>query len=207
MQVRKSSDRTGVLITLDIFTVFRTGSVPEIVAQIIGFLALAASVASFQMKTYRKIMLMQMICAALFVIHMGMLFLLGHSDAISGCAGNAVCLVRDAVYLATSDRQQKRPWLRTAVFSAMMIVVGVLTWRSPISLICIVGLVLNTVSFSVKEPQNVRKLILFSSPFFMVYNFLSASIGGVCNEIISFLSAVVGLIRYRKAKHADPKHA
>ena len=182
----------------EIFTVFRSGSVGEIIAQLIGLFALITSVASFQMKTYRRIMLVQSICAALFVLHMGMLFLLGHKNALSGCVGNFVCLVRDIIFLRTADREVRRPWLRTAIFSLLMVAVGISSWQSPVSLICIVGFVLNTVSFSFKAPQNVRKMILVSSPFFMVYDFLSASIGGVCNELISFISAVVALIRYRK---------
>lgn len=185
---------------LEIVEVFRSGSVPEIIAQIIGVFALAASVASFQMKTYRRIMLAQIICAALFAIHLGMLFLLGHRNAISGCVGNIVCLIRNVIFQIASTRQEKRPWLKTVIFSILVAASILLTWQSPFTLFCLVGLVLNTVSFSMTDPQKVRRVILVSSPFIFVYNLFSASVGGAVNELISITSVIIGLIRFRKGK-------
>ena len=189
----------------DIFSVFINGSALEIIAQILGVFALATSVISFQMKTYRQIMVMQIICAALFSVHLGMLYAAGHRDAISGCVGNGICFVRDIVFWMTDRRVEKRRWLKTLVFSVLMVIAGIVTWQSPVSLICTVGMVLKTVSFSMYDPQNVRRVILIASPFFLVYEILSASIGGTVNEIISFTSAVIALFRYRKKKAKTEK--
>lgn len=183
----------------EIFSVFVSGSVKEIAAQLIGFLALAASVISFQMKTYRRIMLMQILCAALFAVHMGFLTLLGHGDAVSGCVSNVICLIRDVVFLLLAGREEKHPRLKTVIFCVLLAGVGVVRF-SPVSLLCIVGMLLNTVSFSMTEPQRVRRIILISAPFMFAYELLSASAGGAVNELISFCSAVIGLLRYRKAK-------
>ena len=189
----------------ELIRVFTEGSPAELGVQVIGLLALAASVVSFQMKTYKGIMVLQIICAALFSVHMGLLFALGHRDAISGCASNLLCLVRDVAFWFLAKRPQKRPWIKTVVFYVLMAGVGAATWQSPVSLLCIIGMLLNTVSFSMTDPQKVRRVILFSSPFILVYDLLSASVGGAVNELISFASAVIGVLRFRKLKHGAEK--
>lgn len=184
----------------ELIATFFSGSYLEILAQILGIFAFATSVLSFQMKTYRSIMIVQSICAALFTIHLGLMFLSGHADALAGCAGNGICLVRDLIFLFLGEREERRPWLKAVIFSIIMVISGIFTWSSPVSLLCMIGLILNTVSFSIKDPQKVRRTILFAAPLFFVYELLNASIGGSINEVVSFTSAVVGLIRFRSKK-------
>ena len=56
----------------------------EIVAQVFGILAFIVSVISFQMKTYRQILLVQTLCASLFVVHFLLLSGCGQADAVTG---------------------------------------------------------------------------------------------------------------------------
>lgn len=62
--------------------------------------------------------------------------------------------------------------------------------------IMIVSMVLNTITFSFIKPKLVRRTILIASPFMLVYNILTGSIGGIINEIFAEISSVVGMFRH-----------
>lgn len=175
----------------------------EIVAQIFGVLAFLASVTSLQMKTYRRILWVQTLCAGLFTVHFFLLTRCGHGDAATGAALNAVCMVRDLVLLATErNRTQKKTLLIAVSFSAAVVAIGIGTWTSWISLLFIVAMVLNTVALSIPDPDQVRIFMMISAPFALAYDLLNASVGGTVNETVSFLSALTALLRSRRSRKA-----
>lgn len=166
----------------------------NMIGQGVGILAMIASVMSFQMRTHKSIMIVQIITAILFSVHFG---LLGGETA---CVLNAVAVVRNVIFLHQNDNRfcAWRGW--TVIFCGVMALFGALSWEGRISIIFIVSMIFNTVSLSMSDPQSVRRVILISSPLSLVYNILTGSIGGIINEILAECSAIVGLIRYRKNK-------
>ena len=170
------------------------------IAQIFGLLAFIASVSSFQMKTYRQIMLVQTVCAFFFTVHFTLLAVGGQADAITGAVLNGICVVRDLILLATEKRRTSRITLiLTVIFSAIIVLVGILTWQSWLSLLFMIAMVLNTIAMSVPSPQNVRLFIMLSAPLAMVYDLLNRSIGGSVNEFVSFFSALIAFLRTRRS--------
>ena len=171
----------------------------EITAQVFGILAFIVSVISFQLKTYRRILWAQTLCALLFVTHFYLLYLSGRADAVTGAALNGVCAVRDVVLLLTEKkRTRKLTVCLTAVFSAAVVAVGLLSWTSRVSLLFLIAMILNTVALSIPDPNRVRIFIMISSPFACAYDILTHSIGGTVNEVVSFLSALTAFLRYRR---------
>ncbi len=171
----------------------------ETIAQVFGILAFIASVVSFQMKTYRQILWVQTLCTVLFVTHFLLLLRAGQPDAVTGAVLNGISTVRDVILLATEGkRTQKHTAILAAVFSVAVVVVGVLTWSSWVSLLFIIAMVLNTVALSIPDPNMVRVFIMVSAPFACAYDVLTHSIGGTVNEVVSFLSALTAFIRYRR---------
>ena len=171
----------------------------EIVAQGFGILAFIVSVISFQLKTYRRILQAQTLCAALFVIHFLLLARCGQADAMTGAALNGVCAFRDVVLLITEKKRTQRLTTVLAVcFSLAVVAIGILTWSSPVSLLFILAMVLNTVALSIPEPNTVRVVIMISAPFACAYDVLTHSVGGTVNEVVSFLSALTAFLRCRK---------
>ncbi|MBQ6678885.1 MAG: YgjV family protein [Lachnospiraceae bacterium] len=172
----------------------------QIAAQIAGILALIFSVLSFQLRTKQQILITQMICVVLFVVHFLLLYFSGKNDALTGAALNAVSLIRNTVFLV-AEKEQAPPKVRlflTVFFCLVIIAAGIFTWNSIISLLFIVSMLLNAVAMSMKEPQKVRIFILLSAPFAFVYDLLNGSIGGVINEAFTAVSSAVALFRYRK---------
>lgn len=172
----------------------------EIVAQVFGVLAFIVSVISFQLKTYRRILWAQTLCATLFVIHFLLLSRCGQADAVTGAALNGVCALRDVVLLCTEKKRTPRLTTLLAVcFSAVIVCIGILSWTSPVSLLFIIAMVLNTVALSIPDPNTVRVFIMISAPFACAYDILTRSIGGTVNEVVSFLSALTAYIRCRRS--------
>ena len=171
----------------------------DVAAQVFGILAFIVSVVSFQLKTYRQILWAQTLCALLFVTHFYLLARCGQADAVTGAALNGVCAIRDIVLLITEKKRTQRLTTLLAVcFSLIVVIIGILSWSSPVSLLFIVAMVLNTVALSIPDPNMVRVFIMISAPFACAYDVLNHSIGGTVNEVVSFLSAMTAYIRYRK---------
>ena len=168
----------------------------ETTAQILGFLALAANVSSFHFKKYRQIVTVQMLSSVLFTLHFALLYASGRTDALTAGALNALSLFRNGLLLLTEKRRtEKGTALITSCFSTAVVVFGILTWNSWVSLLFIIAMVLVTVSMSIRKPNVLRLLNLIAAPFAFVYDLLIGSIGGSINEAISFLSALIAFVK------------
>ena len=75
----------------------------------------------------------------------------------------------------------------------------IITWDNIYSLLVITGLVINSLCMSFKNPHNIRKSILVTSPLVLIYDIIVSSVGGAVYESIAIISAVIGIIRYSKA--------
>ncbi len=167
----------------------------NIFAQILGFVATLTSILAFQLKTHKQIMVAQIATSGVFIIHY---ILLG---GYAGAAINVVAVVRNIVFYNRDKKIFASRWW-TAIFAVLITAVGSIFAVSEgwVALFFIVGMVLNTISFSMVDPQKVRVLILFAAPMLLVYNILLSSVAGSVNEVLGWSSAAIGLIRYRKKK-------
>lgn len=172
----------------------------ELIAQIIGFVAFAAAVISFQQNTHKRIVIMQTVSTTLFMIHFIML------GAYTGAILNGTAAVRSFIY-ANKDKKwgQSRIWL--PLFCVLSVILGGLTaiinlingsftaW----DLLCvfpIAGMVLTTVSFNLKDPKMVRIVSFPSSPLWIIYNVFNRSYSGILTEAFVMCSIIVAFIRY-----------
>ena len=85
------------------------------------------------------------------------------------------------------------------ILSIIMTFLGALSWQGPISLLMIIALAANTLFISFGDTQLLRKSILVTSTMVVIYNIYVFSIGGIANEVISIISSVIGIIRFRKS--------
>ena len=91
-------------------------------------------------------------------------------------------------------------YILAAVMTLGMCFAGVLSWQGAKSLLIIIPLMVNTVFLSLGIPQLLRKSVIFTSSFVLLYNVLVFSIGGILNEAVSIISSIVGIVRFRKSK-------
>ena len=172
----------------------------EIIGQILGIVATIITVVSYQMNNKRVLLAVQ--SAATLSTCLGYLFL----GAMSGFALNIVCLVRNGVFFFLNKNQKGILYrIFALLLAAAMVVLGALSWQSPVSLLIIVALALNTLFMAFGTPQVLRQSVCFTSALVLVYNIFVFSIGGIMNEGFSIASSAVGIIRYRKEKQTSSK--
>ena len=175
----------------------------EILAQIIGFAGLAMNCLSYQCKTKRALILTQLFGSFFFVLHFGLL------GAVMGCMLNLIGTARALVF-SNKDRLHADHPLWLVLFILLYATTYVLTFtvfeervtfpNLLLQSLPTIAMVVSTVSFRTKNAATVRKLSLFSSPLWLVYNVVNLSISGVLTEAISLISIITGILRLDRRK-------
>ena len=164
------------------------------IAQALGIVTVILGFINYQVKSRGQILMVQMSTAACFAMHYVLL------GAWTGAALNLLAVIRNLfLYFVGKKGKSIRPI--AIVFAVIMGVVGVATsliaqekWYF---VLFVWGIVINSVALSFKKPNNIRKSILISSPPVLAYNCCVRSLGGAIYEVITIISSIVGLIRYR----------
>lgn len=164
----------------------------EIICQVIGIVAMVLSVTSFQMKTKKQIIIMQCLTGAVFAVHY---FMLPQGSGVAGGVVNLVAIVRNIVFYFNNKPVFKSKWW-VVLFCILMGGSAVVSRPEPISVFMCIAMVFNTLSIASEKPITVRKIILISSPFALVYNIAVSSVGGIVNEALVCVFTLITLIKY-----------
>lgn len=161
----------------------------EIAAQAVGFAAMVLLVSSFQMKTRQKILALQLVSETLWVTHYALL------GAYTGMALNLVAAARCFVY---AKRETKKwadkpliPWL----FFASAVIVALLSWTGPASLLPMTSVCITSFVAWSKRPVIIRVFSIPGCICWFVFNLLSGSYAGVVTEVLNITSIIAGIIR------------
>ena len=171
-----------------------------IIGQVLGFVAVALAIFSYQMKTQRRLLFLKLGNAVVNAVHY--LFI----GAISGMALNLVSPVKYLVYLKRNSKGSDDKVI-PILFTLITAAVGIITWTEWYSVFVFSGMVIHAFCMSFSDPQKVRISLLFTSPMVIVYNIFAMSISGVVYETVAIVSAVIGIVRYRKKKNAEKNEA
>ena len=167
-----------------------------IVGQGFGVLAVVFGFISFQIRSQKGLMAVQIAVAVSFCVHFYLI------DVPTAFAMNAFCVVRNVAYL-----NRNRKWLSSPaipfVFAAIMALIGVISWKGWYSVLLVVALSVNTYCMSFREARHIRMSILFTSPPMLLYNVFVFSIGGFVYQAMIITSSAIGLIRDVKARKAE----
>ena len=168
-----------------------------IVPQIVGILAVATFLFSYQQKNRRAIIILNTVSRVLYIVQY---ILLG---AFSGMALDVVGAVA-SVIAARRDTPFVRKHLRAVIISvdAVIVIVGILLYRTPLDLLPLFGVLLHTGAFWLTDERWIRRVSLAGSPFWFGYNFASRAYGSAVGDLLTMVSIVIAMIRYRK-KRAD----
>lgn len=164
---------------------------PQAVVQGIGFVAVAAFILSYQIKSNRWLFLLQLIGSALFCLQF---FLL---DAFSGCLSLAVNILRNALMMKYRDWSWVRQKWCPAVITVLFMVILIFTWNGPASLLAFAASVSSTFVYWTNSPRNIRLVnLVCASPCWLIYDVIVHSWGGLLSESITLISILVSLIRF-----------
>ncbi len=167
-----------------------------IISQIIGIVAVALYLLSYQLKKRRQIVWATCISNALYVLQY---ILLG---AFSGAVLDFLSTVSS--FLAA--KKNEAPFRRYAwwlAFSNLLIiaVAGAATavlQRDWIELIPVAGALLQTGGLWCDNEQTIRKFGLAGAPFWLVHNYISQSYAAALGSVIAIVSVIIAMVRYRK---------
>ena len=169
-----------------------------IVPQIVGILAVATFLLSYQQKNRRAIIILNTVSRVLYIVQY---ILLG---AFSGMALDVVGAVA-SVIAARRDTQFVRKHLRAVIISvdAVIVIVGILLYRTPIDLLPLFGVLLHTGAFWLTDERWIRRVSLAGSPFWLVYNLSATAYGSAIGDVLTMVSILLAMYRYRRAKHPN----
>ena len=172
----------------------------ELVAQLIGLVAMVIAVSSFQVKSQKGIVSVLIISTSLWTLH----YLL--KGLYVGALLNLICAIRSVIYSKRSTHKWAASTVWIYVFTALSFVVYALqftvfgTERTAgnfiLQLLPVIGVFATSIGFRSKTGFGVRASQLVSGPVWLIYNIIGKSIGGAVTEVIATASVVVGIIRH-----------
>lgn len=183
---------------MDFITAFFVGKdATFIISQLIGFIAATLLLLSYQQRTHRRIVAMQFCSGMLFAIQY---LLLG---AYEGMVGNVVGFMRCVAYYFRGKSKFVDSIACPIVFAALAAIGGLVTYTGPISLLPMAAMMIS--SFVIWNPrtQQLRALTLPTSLMWLIYNLICGSVSGTVTEILSEVSIIIGLFRFRNKKQED----
>lgn len=167
-----------------------------IISQIIGLLAVALYLLSFQLKRRGNIVGVTCLSNALYVLQYVLL------GAFSGAVMDFLSTVASFFAANKNSALLKKYSKVIAVISFGVIVVAglvlTLIQKKPLELLPIAGALLQTGGLWFEKEQTIRKFGLVSAPFWLVYNFSSQAYGAALGSVLAMCSSIIAMLRYRK---------
>ena len=163
------------------------------ISQGVGLVAIVCSLLSFQAKKRSGIMAMQMSASMLFCIK---LFLLG---AWTGACLDLISFFRTLIFANNQKKWASSPlWL--LFFATVMVVTGIFTWESPLSLLAILGALFSTLALWMKKEQYIRLISLLVGCCWIIYYIPFKDFTGIASESIAIISILIALLRFKSKK-------
>ena len=175
----------------------------KFIAQSVGFFGTAILFISFQMPVKKKILFLQIISASVFSVHYLMLgFFTG---SYTGMVMNIIGMVRTLLFYY-EDKKWFRRYPFTVFFLALIIYIGIDTWKNIYSLFPMLAMIDSTICLNIKKEKWFRIFNFPGSPLWLTYGIYSNSYSGIVGEIFTMTSIIIAIIRY-DILHQDKKQS
>ncbi|MDB5161581.1 MAG: hypothetical protein JWM52_89 [Candidatus Saccharibacteria bacterium] len=162
----------------------------QIIAQIIGYVALLFIILSFQKNKRTTLLLIMLAGLLLFTIHYALL------GAWTGSLANLI--EAGVVFIAykkeTNTWAQKTWWLY--LFIGLYIITGVFTTKSWIDVLPIIAQTFGAIAVWQIKARRIRFLMLLPRLLWFIYNLTVGSQAGVITEVLVTVSVLVGIARF-----------
>ena len=163
----------------------------NLLATIIGLLAVALFVFSYQLKRRRPLIFCN---AASRVLYVTQYLLLGAFD------GALLDITAFFISLLCGEREKgfvkKHFWVLFTLSNVAILGVGILTYKNVFSLFAIFGVFFEVLALWLKKETYIRLVSLVAAPCWLVYNLLSGAYGSVVGNVIAIVSILVAILRH-----------
>lgn len=166
-----------------------------IIPQIVGLLAVVTFLLSYQQKKRRGIIIFNTVSRALYILQY---ILLG---AYSGALLDVLGALSSIVATKKETPFIKKHFKAVLIgINSVIVVAGLLIYKTPLDLLPILGVVLHTGAFWIDDEKIIRRVSLAGSPFWFIYNLLSRAYFSALGDILTMASIIIAMIRYRNKK-------
>ena len=171
----------------------------KIIAQIIGLLAVATFLLSYQQKRRPQIILFNLISRFLYILQYVLL------GAFTGAIFDILAAIA-SVFAGKKQVNFVKNHIKAIVIITNVcvlssgIIIAVLN-KSFLDLFALSGVLLEINALWLTKEKAIRIVSLCSAPFWFTYNFLSCAYGSAVGNILTIISIVIALIRYRNFKN------
>ena len=163
----------------------------SLLVMIFGALGVAANILIYQLKSGKKILFSKLVSDFFWGLHYVCL------NAFSGAAIAGIGFVRDGIFLHKDKKwAQSKAWLW--FFLVLSVVSAALTWKSIFSALPAFASVLLIYSLWRNKPMLICVLAFPISAAMLAYNIYCVSYFGIANEILTLISAFIGVIKNKK---------
>lgn len=170
-----------------------------LIPQMIGILAVITFLLSYQQKKRRSIILLNALSRVLYILQY--LLLGAYAGAVLDILGTLSSLVAAKKEIGFV----KRHTAAVLVSINLLIVAAGLAVcflnQSPLDLLPIAGVLLHTSAFWLSDERIIRRVSLLGSPFWLAYNLASRAYGSAVGDLLTMVSIIMAMARYRKNKN------
>ena len=162
-----------------------------VVIQAIGFLGVLFFCISYQVKTNKRLFILQTLGCLTFSVQFALL------GAFGGCISLLINITRNIMLTRYNEYKaiQWRGWV--VIFSILVFSSAAFTWDGWISILPVVATVAGTIGYWTNNAKKIRLATLtVNSPCMLLYDILVMSWGGVLNESIAIISIVISVVRF-----------
>ena len=161
------------------------------VVQGIGFIGVALSLLSYQIKSNKVLYMMQTLGCLVFCLQFALM------GQFSGTFSLFVTILRNCMILG----HKKYEWLKwkgwILVLMGISVFVMILTWNGPLSILATLGVFACHYFYWENDAQKIRIGNLFiASPSWIIYDVCVGNLAGVVNESICMGSVLLSIYRY-----------
>ena len=162
----------------------------QIAGQIVSVIAMALVVLSFQMKSNKMLLVVQMLANFLFAVSY---FLLG---VYTASIVNLIAMLRSLALYFWADKNSNLLLITTLI---AFIFACIFTYAGVPTILVLVASIVDSFSMWKNDGKFIRYARLFAvSPLWLVHNIIRFSLGGLICEIFSIISCIIAFIRYKK---------
>ena len=171
----------------------------EIIANILGLMAVAMFVISYQFKSRKALIICNAGSRLLYILQY---ILLG---ALTGAVLDMIAFAISVIF----ERRKcgiisRHPRLTLALCYGVVAAAGALTYDGPWSLAPILGVVFETLALWLTRERSIRLLSLLGAPPWFAYNIKNAAYASALGNVITLVSIGIAILRYDILKKEKP---
>ena len=163
----------------------------NLIAQIIGIVAVVTFLLSYQQKKRKNIIAFNATSRILYIIQY--IILGAYEGAALDVLGTVSSVAAQNKHKSFISKHLK---LVIILINLGIVAAGLALYENIFSLFPIVGVILHTSAFWMTEEKLIRRVSFIGSPFWLVYNIASQAYGSAIGDMLSIVSISIAIYRY-----------